>query len=229
MNKTILIIEDDAHIADLIKIYCEQEGYRAIISDNGKEGAQMAQRIQPEAIILDRMLPEMEGLEILKQIRQKHQTPILLVTAKADEVEKIIGLELGADDYIAKPFSPKELMARLKAVLRRSQNKTPQQKIHIRHLDLELDGEKRMLTKNKKSIELSPLEFKLLTTLMQFPGRVFSRNELLEKVYESEHTTVFDRTIDAHVKNLRKKLEDDRKKPRYIESIFGVGYKLNES
>lgn len=227
MQKTILIIEDDPKITDLIRLYCEQDGFRVISSASGAEGLELATKGQPDCVILDRMLPEMEGMEVLKGIRKTSHVPVILVTAKADEMERILGLELGADDYVAKPFSPKELMARVKAVLRRSVTRAPEQEV-IQWKDLVIDPQKMSILQGSKRIECSAMEFKLLQAMANQPGRVFSREELIDLLHDSYADIVLDRTIDAHVKNLRKKLGDNPKKPTYIQSVFGVGYKCKE-
>jgi DNA-binding response OmpR family regulator len=228
MQKTILIIEDDAKIAELMQLYLNKEDFRTVHSANGSEGLELALKIHPDLVILDRMLPEMEGLEVLRQLRTKYSTPVLIVSAKSDEIEKVVGLEVGADDYLSKPFSPKELVARVKAILRRSQpaERAGQETLHLQ--DLVLDPEKMSASQNGKNVALSALEFKLLCTLARHPGRVYSREQLMQEVYESA-SLVFDRTVDAHIKNIRKKLKDNPKKPRYIASVFGVGYKTLES
>lgn len=227
MIKTILIIEDDAKIADVIRIYLEKEGYRSVIATDGDSGLELALQLKPDLIILDRMLPGMEGLDVLRNVRKEQNIPILILSAKADEMEKIIGLEVGADDYLSKPFSPKELLARVKAILRRSSDRsTISEKLFVG--ELELDSEKMEVNHAGKLIPLSPLEFKILQCLAKHPGRVFSRKQLMEEAYDSSQNIVFDRTIDAHIKNLRRKLKDNPKKPRIIGSVFGVGYKLIE-
>jgi DNA-binding response OmpR family regulator len=223
---TILIIEDDPKISDLLKLYCEQEGYRAISSETGPSGLELARQVNPDLILLDRMLPGMEGLDVLRQLRQTHQTPVLILSAKSDEIERVVGLELGADDYISKPFSPKEVMARIKAVLRRGQS-INRKDSPISIGELEMNAEKMTVTLDHKSIALSVLEFKLLHLLASNPGRVYSRDQLMDSLYDSKGL-VYDRTIDAHIKNLRKKLGDKPKTPRFIESVFGVGYKFKE-
>lgn len=225
--KTILIIEDDPKIADLIELYLLKEEYRVLKSENGKEGLELALQIKPALIILDRMLPEMEGLEVLRKLRAKFEIPVLILSAKSDEIERILGLEMGADDYLSKPFSPKELVARVKAILRRQSCPDGEPSV-IELKGISLDPEKMSTHVNGKNSDLSVLEFKLLHTLMKHPGRVFSREQLMSELYNSQ-ALVFDRTIDAHVKNLRKKLKDDPKKPKYIESVFGAGYKFSES
>lgn len=227
MTKTILIIEDDQHIADLLKIYCEKESFRAVVALDGEKGLDYSKKIKPDCILLDLMLPEIDGMEILKQIRSYSDTPIIIITAKEEEVEKILGLEIGADDYVTKPFSPKEVMARIKAVLRRSSPKIGVQD-NIKIADLEIETDKFKVKKGNKEVQLSALEFKLLKLLASNPGRVFSREQLMKNIYDSDAKIVFDRTIDVHVKKLRKKLGDTPKKPKYIESVFGVGYKFKE-
>lgn len=224
MHKTILIIEDDLKIADLIQLYLQKEDYRTVQAHDGREGVDLALRIKPDLIVLDRMLPEMEGLEVLKKIRTQLDVPVLILSAKADEMEKIIGLEVGADDYLSKPFSPKELVARVKAILRRTRVSNPTADV-LHYKDLTLDPEKLSVIQADRPVPLSPLEFKLLYTLTKNPGRVFSRQQLMEEIYDGMNI-IFDRTVDAHVKNLRKKLSDSPKKPRYLGSVFGVGYKL---
>ncbi len=224
---TILIIEDDTKIANLLKLYCEQENYRVLHSESGKEGLELAKQIKPDLVLLDRMLPEMEGLDVLKEIRQSHSFPILILSAKSDEIERILGLEFGADDYITKPFSPKEVIARIKAVLRRSHMQEDQISEKIERGPLKLYPEKMLVQLNGKSIRLSGLEFKLLYLLASHPGRVFSREQIMESLYDSK-AMVYDRTIDAHIKNLRKKLKDPAKKPRFLISVFGVGYKFKD-
>lgn len=223
---SVLIIEDDKKIADLLTLYCEEESYRVIHSENGREGLELALKVNPDVILLDRMLPEMEGLEILREIRQNHQTPVLILSARSDEIERVLGLELGADDYISKPFSPKEVMARIKAVLRRSKS-APKSEKALSVGKLEIFPDKMRVKLEGETLTLSALEFRLLYIIASAPGRVFSRDQLMEELYDSK-AMVYDRTIDAHIKNLRKKMSDDPKKPKYIESIFGVGYKFKE-
>lgn len=225
MHKTILIVEDDPKITELIRLYLEKEEFRTLSAADGAEGVKLALQVKPDLLILDRMLPEMEGLEVLKKIRTQLDIPVLILSAKSDEIEKIIGLEVGADDYMSKPFSPKELIARVKAILRRTRAAAPQSAV-LHYKDLTLDPEKLLVLQNQKPLALSALEFKLLYTLAQHVGRVFTRDQLMSEIYDSSQSIVFDRTIDAHVKNLRKKLNDPSKKPTYIASVFGVGYKL---
>lgn len=225
MKKTLLIIEDDPNISKLIELYATEADFRVVKADNGKDGLNYALKIQPSLIILDQMLPELSGTEVLQQLRHQSDCPVIFVTAKGEEIDRILGLELGADDYVTKPFSPKELMARIKAVLRRRQIQSDSKPEPIHYKDLALNPKKHLVQQGSKQVELSVYEFKLLQILIQNPGRVFTREELIDRLYDSEGHYVFDRTIDAHVKNLRKKLGDKARKPNYIASVFGVGYK----
>lgn len=228
-NKKVLIIEDDSKIADLVKLYLEKEGFQTAAAFDGKEGLELAEKEGPDFIVLDLMLPKIGGMDIAKQIRRKSNVPILMLTAKSEEFDKVLGLEMGADDYLTKPFSPKELVARVKAILRRAEiNQETQLSEKIRIKDLEIDQKKFQAKKNSKIINLSALEFRLLFALASHPGQVFSRGELMHKIYKEDEEIVFDRTIDVHIKNLRKKLKDNPRRPTYIETVSGVGYKFKE-
>ena len=230
MPKKILLIEDDINIANLVSLYAEKEGFLFHHSPDGLSGLEAIKNFQPDFIILDLMLPELSGIEVAKHVRQKSTTPILMLTAKSEELDKILGLEIGADDYLTKPFSPRELMARIKSILRRTSpsysasNSSNLIKIH----DLEINIEKMEIKQKNDLIRFSSLEFRLFLFLIQHPGIVFSRDRLMSEIYTNDDVLVFDRTIDVHIKNIRKKLGDDSKSPRYIQSIFGVGYKLIE-
>ncbi|MFA6024786.1 MAG: response regulator transcription factor [Candidatus Gracilibacteria bacterium] len=217
-------MEDDSKIAELVQLYLEKENFRVLKAEDGAEGLELALKAKPDLIVLDRMLPSMEGLEVLRAVRAVYEVPILILSAKGDEIEKVIGLEVGADDYLSKPFSPKELVARVKALLRRSKVVAPVA-ASLHYKDLSLDSSKMQVLKNGQTLEFSALEFKLLHIFMKQVGHVFSRDQLMQELYDSQ-ARVYDRTIDAHIKNLRKKLGDSSKKPIYIASVFGVGYKL---
>lgn len=230
MQKKILIIEDDDNIANLVSLYADKEGYLFHHSENGIVGLEDFAVFQPDFVILDLMLPGLDGIEVAKTIRKSSSVPILMLTAKSEELDKILGLEMGADDYLTKPFSPRELMVRIKTILRRSSPSSDSFKeaniIHIH--DLTVNVEKMEVVQNNNSLHFSSLEFRLLLFLIQHPGVVFSRDKLMTEIYVNDDVLVFDRTIDVHIKNIRKKLGDDSKSPRYIQSIFGVGYKLIE-
>ena len=228
-NRKILIIEDDKKISDLVKLYLENEGFQTSVAYDGRSGLDLFKRESPDFIVLDLMLPEIDGIEVARRIRAESKVPILMLTAKSEEIDKILGLEIGADDYVTKPFSPKELVARIKAILRRVyQEGERDSSLIIRIRDLEIDQKKYQVKKGDKVIHLSALEFRLLSAMASSPGQVFSRNQLMSKIYDNENEIVFDRTIDVHIKNIRKKLEDNPRDPTYIESVFGVGYRFRE-
>jgi len=224
MREQILIIEDDEKIADLVKLYLEKERFGVLVAYDGQEGLTLFQKESPTLIILDLLLPKIDGLTLAKLVRQKSNTPIIMLTAKGEEIDKVVGLELGADDYIVKPFSPKELVARVRAVLRRAYEVKKSDQL-VKVGDLEINQEKFEVKKNGKKITLTRREFNLLLALAKTPGKVFSRSDLLDTVY-SVDDEVFDRTIDVHITNLRRKLGD--KEQKLIKTITGVGYKLYE-
>jgi DNA-binding response OmpR family regulator len=222
--KTILVVDDEARLVSLVESYLKQEGYRVVSAHDGREALSVARREKPDLIILDLMMPEMDGYEFMRQHRADQNTPIILLTARVDDEEKVIGLELGADDYVTKPFRPRELTARVRAVLRRAGYTEPAGKV-LRASDLTLDRQTRMLDVSGRAIDLTPSEFDLLAALMSSPGRVFSRLDLLD-VVQGVRYEGYERTIDTHVKNLRSKIEADPRSPRYIETVYGVGYRF---
>jgi DNA-binding response OmpR family regulator len=219
-----MVVDDETRLVSLVESYLKQEGYRVVTAHNGREALSVANREKPDLIILDLMMPEMDGYEFMRQHRADHNTPIILLTARVDDDEKVIGLELGADDYVTKPFRPRELTARVRAVLRRAGDSGPVAKV-LRASDITLDRQTRMLDVNGKSVDLTPSEFDLLAALMSAPGRVFSRLDLLD-VIQGVRYEGYERTIDTHVKNLRSKIETDPRTPRYIETVYGVGYRF---
>jgi DNA-binding response OmpR family regulator len=227
MREKILIIEDDIKISDLVRLYLEREGFIVAVADGGKQGLEKFAKEKPDLIILDLMLPEVDGLTIAKSVRAKNNTPIIMLTSKDEETDKIVGLEVGADDYVTKPFSPKELVARVKALLRRClMDVTMDNKKTIRINDLEIIPERFEVKRSGKQISLTRREFNLLLVLAQKPGVVFSRSDLMRQIYTFDDETVFDRTIDVHIANLRQKLND--KNQNLIITIKGVGYKIKE-
>ena len=222
MQATILIVEDEVKLAKLLSDYLEKTGgYQTRWVARGDEAMQVFEEVSPDLVLLDLMLPGMDGLEVCKAIRSKSQVPIIMVTALVEEIDRLLGLELGADDYICKPFSPREVVARVKAVLRRAggagQN-TPGS-------GLKIDEELHIATINNRQLKLSPVEFALLSHLAAQPGRVFSRDQLMSSIY-SDYRIVSDRTVDTHVKNLRRKLAESGPGTELIESVYGVGYRL---
>jgi DNA-binding response OmpR family regulator len=224
MQKTILVVDDEERLVSLIESYFSQEGFRVVRAANGREALSVAAREKPDLIVLDIMMPEMDGYEFMRQHRQQADTPIILLTARVEDDEKVIGLELGADDYMTKPFRPRELVARVRSVLRRAGKAELQPEV-LRAADLILDRGARTLQVAGCSVDLTPSEFDLLAALMSAPGRAFSRLDLLDFIQGVRYEG-YERTIDTHVKNLRAKIESDPRSPRYIETVYGIGYRF---
>jgi len=224
MSKTIMIVDDEKRLVSLVESYLTQDGYRVVSANNGVEALPTASREKPDLIILDIMMPKMDGYEFMREHRKEADTPIILLTARVDDDERVIGLEVGADDYITKPFRPRELVARVRAVLRRAGKSEPKGKV-LQVADITLDRDTRMVTVAGQAVDLTPSEFDLLAALMSSPGRVYSRLDLLD-VIQGIRYEGYERTIDTHVKNLRSKLEPDPRSPRYIETVYGVGYRF---
>jgi DNA-binding response OmpR family regulator len=227
MNKKIVVIDDEASVQDVVRGYLEKDGYLVYVAGNGTDGLAVAERTKPGLVVLDLMLPDIAGEEICREIRSRSDVPILMLTAKASEDERIDGLALGADDYLTKPFSPRELVARVRAILRRTQG-AEMPLVETLSFDggaLEIDTVQHEVRRDGQPVELTPNEYKLLVTLARYPGRVYSRFELINHV-QGYNFDGYERTIDAHVKNLRKKIEPDPKHPRYVETVFGTGYRL---
>ncbi|MGC9089875.1 MAG: response regulator transcription factor [Caldisericia bacterium] len=217
----ILIVEDDKEIGKLIKLYLSKEGYEVIISETASSGLQKYYEENPDLIILDLMLPDFSGLKALKEIKKEKDIPIIIITAKGEEDDRILGFKEGADDYITKPFSFKELVLRVKAVLKRYGEKDI-----IKYKDLEIYPKEYKIFKNGRELKTSTLEFKIFLTLYKNIGKALSRDEILDSIYGFYGEPVIDRSIDVHIVNLRKKLDDDSKNPKYIETIRGVGYRM---
>jgi DNA-binding response OmpR family regulator len=220
----ILIIEDEPELVKVLRSYLEQANFTVFSAGRGDTGLAMWESKQPDLVILDLNLPGMDGLDVARAMRRKANTPIIMVTARVEETDQLIGLELGADDYITKPFSPRIVVSRVRAVLRRLQMDTPEQQVLL-VADFEIDMVGHRVQRAGQEIELTPTEFNLLVSLASQPGRVFSRLQLLQASQGSAYEG-YERTIDAHIKNLRSKLEPDPKNPRYIETVFGVGYRF---
>ena len=224
MAAKILIVDDDPKIIQLLKTYLENDGFIVLAAASGDEGLQAVRKYNPNLLILDLMLPELNGLEICRILRRDLDTPIIMLTARDEEIDKLIGLEMGADDYITKPFSPREVVARVKTVLRRSSGETKlNDRICFGDLVINLDSHE--VKRAERVIELTPTEFRLLEVMAGHPNRVFTRAQLIEMVqgYTFEG---YERTVDVHIKNLRRKIEDDPKNPVYILTVYGVGYKI---
>lgn len=226
-NKRVLVVDDDRKTVELVKLYLERNGYKVICAYDGRDAIEFAKKTLPDLIILDLMLPELDGWEVCRLIRQESDVPIIMLTARTTEQDKLVGLDLGADDYVIKPFSPRELVARVRAVLRRvgEEYKGPPE-ITVGDFTLKLHSHE--VTVAGKILNLTPTEFKLLVMLARQPGKVFTRLELIEKALGYDYDG-FERTIDAHIANLRKKIEPKPEEPRYIKTVYGVGYKFEVS
>lgn len=226
---TILVVEDDRKTADLIRLYLEKSHFRSLNAYDGREGLELFHHNSPlDLIILDIMLPHLDGLELCRLIRSESDVPIIMLTARSTEPDKLVGLEIGADDYIAKPFSPRELVARVRAVLRRTKRaQADESPLQLEIHDLYIDFSRHEVRVADKPIHLTIKEFRLLETLAGHPGQTFSRAQLLERVFGYDYLGL-ERTVDVHIKNLRKKIEPDPTQPSYIQTVYGVGYKFSE-
>lgn len=225
-KRRILVVDDDRKIVDLVRLYLERDGYRVFVASDGLEALKLTRQKRPDLIILDLLLPEVDGLDVCRILRNKSDVPIVMLTAKTTEEDKLVGLELGADDYVTKPFSPRELVARVRAVLRRVGKHTSKGPMEMRFAGLVIDRRCHEVRVRGEAISLTPTEFRLLEVLAGEPGRAFSRLELLDRVlgYDFEG---FERTVDVHVKNLRKKIEVHPKQPTYVKTVYGVGYRFD--
>lgn len=226
MGKKVLVVDDEKKIVDILKAYLERDGYRVIAAYDGHSALELARRDAPDLIILDLMLPEVSGWDVCRELRRKSDVPIIMLTARDDTSDKIIGLELGADDYVTKPFDPKEIISRVRAVLRRGEAKATSEAV-LNVADIAIDTEKRLVCRGDQNIDLTPIEFGLLRAMAKTPGRVYSRMQLLDMV-QGNAFEGYERTVDSHIKNLRKKLELDPEHPQYIVTVYGVGYKMVE-
>lgn len=224
----ILIVEDERKTASLVALYLEREGFQTVVAYDGHQALELARRHSPIFVILDLMLPMLDGWEVCRQLRRTSDVPILILSAREEEIDRVSGLTLGADDYVVKPFSPRELVARVKAILRRGRlGPTYDEKV-LSCGDLVLDLEKRNVTLGGHPVSLTPHEFNLLRTLMAAQGKVFTRDELLTRLYPREDVVVIDRVVDVHIGKLRQKIEKDPSNPTYILTVRGVGYQFSE-
>ncbi len=226
MNRTILVVDDDKKTVDLIRLYLEKERYRVLVAYDGQQALTLARQKYPSLIILDWMLPHVDGLDICRVLRAESQIPIIMLTARAAEEDMLLGLDQGADDYLTKPFSPRELIARVRVVLRRSSQQVDDllsEELSIGPFMVDFRSHEVRL--HGKLVDLTPKEFKILETLMREPGRVFSRLELVKRVFGMDYEG-FERTVDVHIMNLRKKIEPHPNEPVYLQTVYGVGYKF---
>jgi two-component system alkaline phosphatase synthesis response regulator PhoP len=224
--KQILVVDDEARIAEICRDYLERAGFKVMIAANGADALTLARTKPPDLVVLDLGLPKMDGLDVTRALRKRSNVPIIMLTARVDESDKLIGLELGADDYLTKPFSPKELVARVRAVFRRTDLGSGQGDV-VRAADVTLDMPRMHVKVGDRTVDLTSTEFELLVMMMRQPGRVFTRGQLLDAV-RGEELDSLDRVIDVHIKNLRRKLEPDPRNPRYVLTVYGVGYKFAE-
>jgi DNA-binding response OmpR family regulator len=222
---TVLIIEDEPELVKVLRSYLEQAGFTVLSAQRGDSGLSLWEQKKPDLVLLDLNLPGMDGLDVARAIRRSSSTPVIMLTARVEEADQLVGLELGADDYITKPFSPRLVVARVRALLRRAES-APSSRQVIRLVDLEVDLDGHTVRRSDQLVELTPTEFNLLVALVSQPGRAFTRLQLLDASSQGTAYEGYERTIDAHIKNLRAKLEPDPKKPRYIETVFGVGYRF---
>ena len=226
MNETILVVDDEPKIVKLARDYLEQSGFRVVVAKDGQMALTVARHERPDLVVLDLNLPVMDGLDVCRALRRESAVPVIMLTARVEETDRLIGLELGADDYITKPFSPRELVARVRAVLRRVQGGVHQPGL-VRAGDLEIDLEGHCVTRSGEPVRLTRMEFNLLSLLAQHPGQTFTRSQLLGRLHGVAYDG-YDRSVDAHIKNLRRKLEVDPLEPRYVLTVYGVGYKFTD-
>jgi DNA-binding response OmpR family regulator len=223
---TILVVDDQSSVRQLLQEYLSEQGYRIVTASDGQAALYMARHEQPDVVLLDIMMPKMDGYQFLRQYRTERQTPVIIITARQEETDAVLGLDLGADDYIIKPFRMRELLSRIRAVLRRVEE--PQEKFKTyRAGEILLDERTHLVTVGERPVSLTPIEFDLLRALMRSPGRVFSRNDLIDMLTDSGFTGL-DSTLNVHIRNLRTKVEPDPSKPRHIITVFGIGYRFEE-
>jgi two-component system alkaline phosphatase synthesis response regulator PhoP len=222
----VLVVDDDPGIVKLVRAYLDQAGFEVAVAYDGKKAMQIARNDRPDLVILDLMLPEMDGWDVCRALRKESDVPIIMLTARVEESDKLIGLELGADDYVTKPFSPRELVARVRSVLRRVEG-MPARPERLSHAEITVDLSRHLVEVRGQAIDLTPTEFDLLATLMEDPGRAFSRSQLLEAVQGYAYDG-YERTIDVHIKNLRQKIEEEAGNPQRIKTVYGIGYKFED-
>jgi DNA-binding response OmpR family regulator len=222
----VLVVDDDPGIVKVVRAYLEQAGFEVSVAYDGKKAMQIARNDRPDLVILDLMLPEMDGWDVCRALRKESDVPIIMLTARVEESDKLIGLELGADDYVTKPFSPRELVARVRSVLRRVGG-MPSRPERLSRGEITIDLSRHSVEVRGEAVDLTPTEFDLLATLMEDPGRAFSRSQLLQSVQGYAYEG-YERTIDVHVKNLRHKIEVDPRSPQHVKTVYGIGYKFEE-
>jgi DNA-binding response OmpR family regulator len=225
-SKTVLVVEDDENTASLIALYLEREGFLPVTAADGQEALTLAETHQPDLVILDLMIPKVDGWEVCRRLRQGSEVPVIMLTARGEEIDRVAGLTLGADDYVVKPFSPRELVARVRAVLRRTSPRAKKEKSVLIHGAVRLDLKKRRLSVADLPVSLTPHEYTLMAALMVAPGRTFTRDELLDRLYPKGEAVVIDRVVDVHIGKLRQKIEPVPAAPQYILTVRGIGYRF---
>ena len=228
MASTVLIVEDDPNVIEIVRLYLGHDGHKVLAASDGVEGLRLATEEGPDLVVLDLMLPGLDGMEVCRILRERTDIPIIMLTARVEEEERLAGLDLGADDYVTKPFSPRELAARVRAVLRRTaQDAVERGPEELVGGNIKVKLRRRTVYVGTAQVLLTPTEFRLLTLLMREPGMIFTRERIIDRVFGYDFDG-FDRTVDAHVSNLRRKLEADPEKPRYIHTVYGVGYRFGD-
>ena len=226
MPDTILVVDDQSSVRTLMQEYLSEQGFRVVTAADGQEALYSARHEQPNLILLDIMMPKMDGYQFLRQYRLERQTPVIIITAREEETDAVLGLDLGADDYVVKPFRMRELLARIRAVLRRIEGAPEKQEVlHVG--EIQLDQNTHIVTVKGLPVDLTPIEFDMLAVIMRSPGRVFSREQLVDHLLDSGFTGL-DRTLNVHIRNLRKKIESDPSRPQVIETVFGIGYRFHK-
>jgi DNA-binding response OmpR family regulator len=230
MSQKILLVDDERMITEVLEAYLRKDGFEVVTSDNGVDALRKADSVKPDLIVLDLMLPDISGEDICRLLRKESDVPILMLTAKSGEEEKISGIMMGADDYVTKPFSPREVLVRIQAILRRSKRAAPAvqaDQLSFNNHELVIDLYKKEVAAQGNTINVTPIEYRLLSNMAKNPGRVYSRMDLLDKIQEDGFAYEgYERSIDTHIKNLRKKIECDAREPKYILTVFGMGYKF---
>ena len=227
MASTVLIVEDDPHTVEVVGLYLRRDGHTVLTASNGNEGLRLARESAPNLVVLDLMLPGMGGLEVCRELRKESDVPIVMLTARVEEEDRVAGFEFGADDYVTKPFSPRELAARIRAVLRRTaQDREEDSPAKLTYCEITLDTRQRVAVVGEAPLKLTPTEYRLLAMFLKEPGRTFTRDEIINRVFGYDFDG-FDRTVDSHVSGLRRKLNGAAKDRRYIQTVYGVGYRLN--
>jgi len=225
-GKTILVIEDDPNTSALVALYLKREGFRPLTAGDGETGLSLFERHSPDLVVLDLMLPKIDGWEVFRRLREKTEVPVIMLTARGEEIDRVSGLTIGADDYVVKPFSPRELVARVKAVLRRESKREKKGKNLLSHARVLLDLDRRRLFVAGSAVDLTPHEYALLEALLSDQGRIFTRDELLNRLYPRGDALVIERVVDVHIGKLRQKIENDPSRPCYILTVRGIGYRF---